>query len=66
VRLAQIAVGVLGVLLIASKYATGLIRTSMAAVPRRLPVLWGSAIRPAVRSPDRGRLPAGKLVGRRW
>ena len=41
VQLAQIAVGVLGVLLITSEYATGLIRTTLAAVPRRLPVLWG-------------------------
>jgi ABC-2 type transport system permease protein len=40
VQLAQIAVGVLGVLLVTSEYATGMIRTSMVAVPRRLPVLW--------------------------
>jgi ABC-2 type transport system permease protein len=44
VQLAQIAVGVLGVLLITSEYATGLIRASLAAVPRRLPVLWGKAV----------------------
>jgi ABC-2 type transport system permease protein len=44
VQLAQIAVGVLGVLLITSEYATGLIRTTFAAVPRRLPVLWGKAV----------------------
>jgi ABC-type transport system involved in multi-copper enzyme maturation permease subunit len=43
VELAQIATGVLGVLLITSEYATGLIRTTLAAVPRRLPVLWGKA-----------------------
>ena len=43
VQLAQIAVGVLGVLLITSEYASGLIRTTLAAVPRRLPVLWGKA-----------------------
>ena len=43
VQLAQIAVGVLGVLLITSEYATGLIRTTFAAVPKRLPVLWGKA-----------------------
>jgi hypothetical protein len=43
VQLAQIAVGVLGVLLITSEYSTGLIRTTFAAVPRRLPVLWGKA-----------------------
>jgi ABC-2 type transport system permease protein len=38
--LAQMAVGVLGVLLITGEYATGMIRASFAAVPRRLPVLW--------------------------
>jgi len=43
VQLAQIAVGVLGVLVITSEYATGLIRTSLAAVPGRLPMLWGKA-----------------------
>ena len=43
VQLAQIAVGVLGVLLITSEYATGLIRTTLGAVPRRLPALWGKA-----------------------
>ena len=43
VQLAQIAAGVLGVLLITSEYATGLIRTTLAAVPRRLPILWGKA-----------------------
>lgn len=43
VQLAQIAVGVLGVLLVTSEYATGLIRTTFAAVPRRLPTLWGKA-----------------------
>src|SRR5215475_1927155 len=48
VQLAQIAVGVLGVLLITSEYATGLIRTTFAAVPRRLPVLWGKAALVAV------------------
>ena len=43
VQLAQIAAGVLGVLLITSEYSTGLIRTTLAAVPRRLPALWGKA-----------------------
>src|SRR5438034_3465864 len=43
VQLAQIAVGVLGVLLVTGEYATGLIKTTFAAVPRRLPVLWGKA-----------------------
>jgi ABC-2 type transport system permease protein len=40
VRISQLAVGVLGVLLISGEYATGMIRASMTAVPRRLPVLW--------------------------
>ena len=44
VQLAQLAIGVLGVLLMAGEYATGTIRVSLAAVPRRLPVLWGKAI----------------------
>jgi ABC-2 type transport system permease protein len=43
VQLAQIAVGVLGVLLITGEYAAGLIRTTFAAVPRRLPLLWAKA-----------------------
>jgi ABC-2 type transport system permease protein len=44
VQLAQLAIGVLGVLLVAGEYATGTIRVSLAAVPQRLPVLWGKAI----------------------
>jgi ABC-2 type transport system permease protein len=43
VQLAQIAVGVLGVMIVTGEYATGLIRTTLAAVPRRLPALWGKA-----------------------
>jgi ABC-2 type transport system permease protein len=42
-QLAQLAIGVLGALLITGEYATGTIRASFAAVPRRLPVLWGKA-----------------------
>ena len=38
---AQLAIGVLGVLLISGEYSTGMIRASLTAVPRRLPVLWG-------------------------
>ncbi|MEC3997518.1 ABC transporter permease [Actinacidiphila sp. DG2A-62] len=41
--LAQLAVGVLGVLMISGEYATGMIRASLSAVPRRLPVLWAKA-----------------------
>jgi hypothetical protein len=37
--LAQLAVGVLGVLVMTGEYSTGMIRASFAAVPRRLPVL---------------------------
>jgi ABC-2 type transport system permease protein len=44
VQLAELAVGILGVLLVAGEYATGTIRVSFAAVPRRLPVLWGKAV----------------------
>jgi ABC-2 type transport system permease protein len=38
---AVVAFGVLGVLMISGEYGTGMIRASLAAVPRRLPVLWG-------------------------
>src|SRR5947209_19083613 len=38
----QLAIGVLGVLLISGEYSTGMIRSSLTAVPRRLPVLWRS------------------------
>ena len=44
VQIAQLAVGVLGVLAITGEYATGMIRASMAAAPRRLPVLWAKLI----------------------
>ncbi|GAA1625349.1 ABC transporter permease [Kribbella alba] len=40
VSLAQLALGVLGVLVTAGEYSTGMIRSTLAAVPRRLPVLW--------------------------
>jgi ABC-type transport system involved in multi-copper enzyme maturation permease subunit len=39
-HLAQLAIGVLGVLVITGEYSTGMIRSSFMAVPRRLPVLW--------------------------
>lgn len=41
--LAQLAVGVLGVLVVSGEYATGMIRATFAAVPGRLPVLWAKA-----------------------
>jgi len=44
VQLAQLAIGVLGVLVITAEYSTGMIRASFTAVPKRLPVLWAKAI----------------------
>lgn len=38
-HIAQLVIGVLGVLLVTGEYATGMIRSTFAAVPRRLPVL---------------------------
>jgi ABC-type transport system involved in multi-copper enzyme maturation permease subunit len=35
-----LAIGVLGVLLITGEYSTGMVRSTFAAVPTRLPVLW--------------------------
>jgi len=42
--LAQFAIGVLGVLCITGEYSTGMIRATLAAVPKRLPVLWAKLI----------------------
>src|SRR5689334_7191735 len=39
-HLAQLAIGVLGVLVISGEYSTGMIRSSFMAAPKRLPVLW--------------------------
>jgi len=44
VFLAQLAIGVLGVLVITGEYATGMIRSSLAAVPHRQPVLVAKAL----------------------
>jgi ABC-2 type transport system permease protein len=41
VRFGVLAIGVLGVVLVTGEYTTGMIRSTMAAVPKRLPVLWG-------------------------
>jgi len=41
--LAQLVIGVLGVLVITGEYSTGMIRASLSAVPKRLPVLWAKA-----------------------
>ena len=43
VNVSQLAIGVLGVLVISGEYSTGMIRASMCAVPKRLPVLWAKA-----------------------
>ena len=43
-QLGQLAVAVLGVLTIAGEYSTGMIRSSFAAVPRRLPTLWAKGV----------------------
>ncbi|WP_308283816.1 ABC transporter permease [Streptomyces buecherae] len=40
----QILLAVLGVLVTAGEYASGMIRASLTAVPRRLPVLWAKAV----------------------
>ncbi|MGH3049616.1 MAG: ABC transporter permease, partial [Gaiellaceae bacterium] len=39
-EIAQLAIGVLGVLVLTGEYSTGQIRSSFMAVPKRLPVLW--------------------------
>jgi ABC-2 type transport system permease protein len=43
VNLAELTVGVLGVLVVTGEYATGMISATFAAVPRRLPVLVAKA-----------------------
>jgi ABC-2 type transport system permease protein len=44
VNVAQLAIAVLGVLVITGEYSTGMIRATMMAVPKRLPVLWAKTI----------------------
>jgi ABC-type transport system involved in multi-copper enzyme maturation permease subunit len=43
VHVSQLAIGVLGVLVISGEYSTGMIRSTFLAVPKRLPVLWAKA-----------------------
>jgi ABC-2 type transport system permease protein len=43
-HIAQLAIAVLGVLIISGEYSTGQIRSSLMAVPTRLPVLWAKLI----------------------
>ena len=42
--IAQLVLGVLGVLLFSGEYATGMIRATLAVVPSRLPVLWAKLV----------------------
>ena len=42
--IAQLAIGVLGVLFITGEYSTGMIRATLTAVPKRLPVLWAKVM----------------------
>lgn len=42
--LAQLAVAVLGALVITGEYSTGMIRSTLAAVPQRLPALWAKCV----------------------
>lgn len=42
--LAALAVGVLGALFAAGEYTTGMVRSTFAAVPDRLPVLWAKSV----------------------
>jgi hypothetical protein len=44
VDLFSLVVGVFGVLLMTGEYGSGLIRATLTAVPRRLPVLWAKAL----------------------
>ncbi len=44
VVIAQLVLGVLGVLMFSGEYATGMIRATLAVVPSRLPVLWAKLI----------------------
>jgi hypothetical protein len=40
VNVGQLAIAILGVLMITGEYSTGMIRSTLIAVPKRLPVLW--------------------------
>lgn len=43
-ELAKLVVAVLGVLIITGEYSTGMIRSTLTAVPHRLPALWAKAL----------------------
>jgi ABC-type transport system involved in multi-copper enzyme maturation permease subunit len=42
--LSQLAICVLGVMVMASEYSTGMIRSSLLAVPKRTPMLWAKSV----------------------
>ncbi|HJP73144.1 MAG TPA: ABC transporter permease [Pseudonocardiaceae bacterium] len=42
--IAQLIVGVLGVLVVTGEYGTGMVRASLSAVPKRLPVVWAKMV----------------------
>ena len=42
--LGQLLIGALGVLFVSGEYSTGMIRSTFAAVPKRLPVLWAKLV----------------------
>ncbi|HZS31654.1 MAG TPA: hypothetical protein VFA37_10385 [Gaiellaceae bacterium] len=44
VNVAQLAIAVLGVLVVSAEYSTGSIRATFSAVPKRLPVLWAKLL----------------------
>lgn len=44
INLGQLALGVLGVLVVTSEYGSGLIRTTLGAVPRRVPLLLAKSV----------------------
>jgi len=46
--MAQLVVAVLGVLVITGEYSTGMIRSTLSAVPQRLPALWAKGVVMAV------------------
>jgi ABC-type amino acid transport system permease subunit len=61
IGLGQLAICVLGVLVITSEYSTGVIRASLLAVPRRIPVLAAKALGPRPADPPAAApLPAGR------
>lgn len=42
--LAELLIGVLGVLFVSGEYGTGMVRSTMAAIPKRIPVLYAKAV----------------------